>query len=115
MADRFDQPVSLALLRQALTSEHYPRLFKGEGTHDAARNLIAQLVAHTQDEDLLHAIVASGLPADYNGNTLREIASMVKGAVRKGFDKRAPRNLNNTPAIQRRSTEGGQCGDGNDR
>jgi hypothetical protein len=88
MANGFDQPISLTLLRRAFTSEHYAQLFKGEETHDAARDLIAQLVAHTQDEDLLHAIVASGLPSHYQGNTLREIPSMVRGALRKGFDKR---------------------------
>jgi hypothetical protein len=84
-----DQSVSLALLHQAFASEHYPRLSKGKGTHNAARNLIAQLVAHTQDAGLLHDVIASGLPANYSGNTLREIPSMIKGALRKGFNKRA--------------------------
>jgi hypothetical protein len=80
--------VSLALLRAAFTSQHYPKLFAEEGTHDAARDLIASLVAHTQDSDLLTEIVASGLSKYYRGNTLREIDGMIEGALRKGFDQR---------------------------
>ncbi len=83
-----DQPLSLALLRAAFTSEHYPSLFAGENTHDAARDLIAQLVAHTQDHDLLRGIVESGLPEGYRGDTLREIDAMIEGALRKGFHTR---------------------------
>jgi integrase len=80
--------VPLALLRAAFTSQHYPKLFAEEGTHDAARDLIASLAAHTQDSGLLTEIVASGLSKDYRGNTLREIDGMLEGALRKGFDKR---------------------------
>jgi hypothetical protein len=79
--------VPLALLRAAFTNQHYPKLFAGEGTHDAATDLIAGLVAHTQDNSLTE-IVASGLSKDYRGNTLREIDGMIEGALRKGFDKR---------------------------
>jgi hypothetical protein len=93
--------VPLALLRAAFTSQHYPKLFAGEGTHDAARDLIASLVAHTQDSSLLTEIVASGLSKDYHGNTLREIDGMIEGALRKGFDKRdkQPRSKTDAPKL----------------
>jgi hypothetical protein len=60
-------PISLALIETAFKSSNYPRLFSGEATHDPARDLIAQLVAHTGDEDFLFAIVRSGLPDNYEG------------------------------------------------
>ncbi|RTL53989.1 MAG: hypothetical protein EKK40_05500 [Bradyrhizobiaceae bacterium] len=77
--------VSIGLITKAFTSQHYPTLFESAETHDAARDLIAQLVPYTQDVDLLLAIVRSGLPADYTGNTLDEVPDMVRGALKKGF------------------------------
>lgn len=82
-------PISLALIENAFKSSNYPCLFSGEDTHDPARDLIAQLIAYTDDEDLLFAIVRSGLPDNYEGNTLQEIPAMIKGALAKGFQNRS--------------------------
>ena len=57
-----DRPISIALIRCAFKSSHYPHLFSGKETSNSARDLIAQLVAYTDDEELLSAIVKSGLP-----------------------------------------------------
>lgn len=79
------QPISIKLLGRLFSSEHYPVLFDGEGTHDAAIKLIAQLVRYTDDEEYLTEIIRSGLPDDYAGNTLDEIPEMIRGALKKGF------------------------------
>ncbi len=85
MAPTIDDAISIEFVRKAFTSKYYPELFAGETTHDAARDLIAQLVALSDDEDLLFEIVRSGLPENYEGDTLGEISAMVRGAVAKGF------------------------------
>jgi hypothetical protein len=81
--------VSIGLLREVFSSEFTPQLFAGSQTHDAALRLVAQLVRHTEDENLLFAIVAAALPENYSGNTLGELPDMIAGARRKGFDKQA--------------------------
>jgi hypothetical protein len=80
-----DAAISIEFIKKAFTSKYYPDLFAGEMTHDAARGLIAQLVPFTDDEDLLFEIVRSGLPENYEGDTLEEISAMVRGAIAKGF------------------------------
>lgn len=79
--------VSIGLITKAFTSQHYSVLLEGSESHDAARDLIAQLVPYTQDEEFLLEIVRTGLPAVYTGNTLEEIPDMVRGALKKGFDQ----------------------------
>lgn len=81
--------VSIHLIKAGFTSEHYPELLAGKETHDSALRLIAQLVRYTDDRDLVRRIVLSGLPADYAGNTIREIDGMIEGAVARGLS-RAP-------------------------
>lgn len=49
------------------------------------RALVAQLVPFTDDEELIFKIVRSGLPENYDGDTLDEISSMVRGAIKEGF------------------------------
>ena len=86
--------VSIALIREVLCSEFTAPLFAGVETHEPALRLVAQLVRHTEDNDLLQAIVAAALPESYSGNTLAELPDMIASARRKGFDKQ--------PAGQRR-------------
>jgi hypothetical protein len=82
--------VSIGLIREVFCSEFTPQLFAGAETHDAALRLVAQLVRHTEDNNLLLAIVAAALPENYSGNTLGELPEMIAGARRKGFDKPTP-------------------------
>jgi hypothetical protein len=79
--------VSIGLIREVFCSEFTPQLFIGSQTHMPALRLVAQLVGHTESDNLLQAIVAAALPEDYAGNTLRELLNMIAGARRKGFDR----------------------------
>lgn len=88
-----DAAISIEFIKKAFASKYYPDLFAGEMTHDAARGLIAQLVAFTDDEDLLFEIVRSGLPEHYEGDTLDEISAMIRGAIAKGFGDHSPPGL----------------------
>jgi hypothetical protein len=85
MSPTIDAAISIEFIKKAFTSKYYPDLFAGEMTHHAALGLVAQLVPFTDDEDLLLEIVRSGLPENYEGDTLEEISAMVKGAIAKGF------------------------------
>ena len=86
--------ISIGLIREVFSSEFTPQLFTGSQTHEPALRLVAQLVRHTEDDDLIEAIIAAALPENYSGNTLRELPGMIASARRKGFDKE--------PAGQRR-------------
>ena len=81
--------VSIGLIREVFCSEFTPQLFAGVETHEPALRLVAQLVRHAEDDDLLQAIVTAALPENYSGNTLEELPEMIAGARRKGFDKAA--------------------------
>ena len=81
--------VSIGLIREVFSSEFTPQLFAGVKTHEPALRLVAQLVRHTEDDDLLQAIVTAALPETYAGDTLKELPEMIAGARRKGFDKAA--------------------------
>lgn len=85
MFTTIDDAISIEFIKRAFTSRYYPGLFAGEMTHDAALGVVAQLVPFTDDEDFLFEIVRSGLPQDYEGNTLEEISEMVRSAIAKGF------------------------------
>jgi hypothetical protein len=77
---------SMGLITTVLQSEHTPKLFSGEQTHDPALRLTAQLVRDTKDNDLIMQIVGAALPPDYKGNTLAELPTMIESARRSGFD-----------------------------
>lgn len=79
--------ISIKFIKRAFSSEHFLALLDGEETHNAALKLVAQLVPYTDDEDRMLDIVRSGLPADYDGDTLNEVPDMVRGALKKGFDQ----------------------------
>ena len=49
----------------------FRQLFAGVDTHEPALRLVAQLVRHTEDDNLLQAIVTAALPENYSGDTLR--------------------------------------------
>jgi putative DNA primase/helicase len=79
--------ISIGLIREVFSSEFTPQLFAGVDTHVPALRLVAQLVRHTEDDNLLQAIVTAALPETYAGDTLKELPGMIAGARRKGFDK----------------------------
>jgi hypothetical protein len=79
--------VSIGLISEVFCSEFTPQLFAGHDTHVPALRLVAQLVRHTEDDNLLQAIVAAALPESYSGNTLAELPGMIANARKKGFDK----------------------------
>lgn len=81
--------ISIGLIQEVFCSEFTPQLFAGVETHTPALRLVAQLVRHTEDDNLLQSIVAAALPENYLGNTLEEVPEMIAGARRKGFDKAA--------------------------
>lgn len=78
--------ISIDLIQACFESEHFPKLFSGKDTHDPALRFVGQIVRFTEDADFIHAIVKSGLPQDYAGNTLNEVNGMVESAMKKGFD-----------------------------
>jgi hypothetical protein len=57
--------ISIGLIREVFSSEFTPQLFAGVETHTPALRLVAQLVRHTEDDNLLQAIVAAALPENY--------------------------------------------------
>ena len=65
--------VSIGLIREVFCSEFTPQLFTGIRDTGPALRLVAQLVRHTEDDDLLQAIVTAALPENYSGDTLAEL------------------------------------------
>ena len=59
--------VSIGLIREVLCSEFTPQLFAGIETHGPALRLVAQLVRHTENDDLLQAIVTQRCPRTIPG------------------------------------------------
>jgi hypothetical protein len=45
--------VSIGFIREVFSSEFTPQLFAGVATHAPALRLVAQLVRHTEDDNLL--------------------------------------------------------------
>lgn len=82
---------SMGLLTAMLESEHTPKLFGGQNTHDPALRLVGQLVPYTQAPERIVDLVRAALPEGYSGDTLTKIPAMVKGAIEKGFHKRKPK------------------------
>lgn len=79
--------VSIGLIDATLNSAHGAELGSGESTHEPALRFIGQLVQHSQNEDLVSAIVEARLPEDYSGDTLKEVPKMIESAIEKGFDQ----------------------------
>lgn len=77
-------PISYALVQAALVSPHYDELLASSTHHDAARDFIVEMLPHTQDAGRLLEMVASAMPANYSGNTLKEVPGMVRSAIKKG-------------------------------
>ena len=78
--------IPFSLIEAALNSAHSAELMgRSTATHDPACRLVGQLVRYCEDADYIGSIVAACLPANYGGNTLREIPGMVKGALDKGY------------------------------
>lgn len=79
--------VSKGLIDITLSSAYGAELGSGANTHEPVLRFIGQLVQHTQNEDLISAIVEARLPDDYSGNTLKEVPKMIESAIEKGFDQ----------------------------
>jgi hypothetical protein len=88
-----DKPMAtpIELMRTAFTSEYTPQLFGGAETHEPALRLVAQLVRHSEDDDLIAAIVTAAFPKGYGGDTLKELPVMIAGARKRGFDQKPER------------------------
>lgn len=82
--------IALGLLDVVFTSPLTLDVMSGAGTHEPARDLIATIVAYNQDADYIGSLIAGALPANYAGNTLKEVRAMVDGALKKGFDEKKP-------------------------
>jgi hypothetical protein len=78
-------PLPLALLETVIASEHIGALRTGKNTHEPSLKLVAQLVQHSQDEVFITRIVASFLPPNYAGDSLDEIAGMVRDAIHSHY------------------------------
>lgn len=89
------QGTPIGLLKAVFTSKFTPVLFDGAETHDAANRLVAQMAQHTQDERLILRIVEAALPASYLGNTLTEVPAMLRGAVKKNFQRQRKKQTKN--------------------
>lgn len=75
-------------MQTCFESEHYPRYFDGKDTHDSSNRFVAQIIAYTKDRDFIEQLILSGLPENYNGNSLRELNGSIKGALENGYDER---------------------------
>lgn len=83
--------IPMGLIKTVFSSEHYPVLFRGKQTDDAALRLGAQIVPYTKDYDYVRSIYASGLPEDYQGDTLERIEHYIDSAAAKNFDEMTPK------------------------
>ena len=82
--------VSIGLIREVFSSEFTPQLFTGSQTHEPALRLVAQLVRHTEDDNLLQAIVTAALPENYSGDTLRRTPRNDRGRAKEKASTRNP-------------------------
>lgn len=75
--------LTFELMQVAFESKFYPQLMSGSFTDDPATRFCAQLVRQTRDVDWIEAIVRSGFPADYDGDTLSQLPSKIRRAAEK--------------------------------
>lgn len=94
-----DKITPIGLLRTCFGSEHFPALFSGKETHTPALRLTGQIVKFTQDEEWITEIIKSGLPSDYNSNTLKEIKSMVSWNIENGFHEEPEKEKKSPPQL----------------
>ena len=89
--------VRIGLIQAAFASQHVPALLAGRDTHDPALKFVAQLVAHTDDDELIRAVVGAALPENYSGDTPKELPGMIASARRKGFDETPAKGAERKP------------------
>lgn len=75
-------------MQTCFESEYYPQYFDGNCTHDSSIRFVAQIIAYTKDRDFIEQLILSGLPENYDGNSLRELYGSIGGALKKGYDER---------------------------
>jgi hypothetical protein len=95
-----ENPTSIEFIRTCFESEFYPHLFKGKDTHDPNIRFLGQIVAYTQDHDLMRKIVCSALPANYSSDAVEEVDAAVKGALEKGYQIRGMGGNNSKDSTQ---------------
>ena len=79
----------LLLIEAVLSSKYTPTIIAGEGTHEAALKLTAQLVKAGFSRDELLAPLSALFPSGYKGNSLKELPGMIDDALQKGFHENA--------------------------
>lgn len=73
------------VLIRMCTSAHIAAIQSGVGTHTPTLSLVAELVSAKATDVEIMAVVAAAFPEGYSGNTLDELAEMVRSAREKGF------------------------------
>ncbi|GGA91221.1 hypothetical protein GCM10011491_19030 [Brucella endophytica] len=86
------------ILKAAIGSEHAVTLISGTATHDAGVSLAAILVRSGATDDEVQSIFAGLLPANYEGNSLKELPEWLASARKNGFETSAQQNQNETIA-----------------
>lgn len=74
-----------ALITAIAKSEHTETIISGVGTHDAMLRLTASGIHQYADDNQLITILSALLPEGYEGNTIKELPEMLKGARTKGL------------------------------
>ena len=77
----------LAVLKQAISSEHTAAIISGVGTHDPGVAFVAELVARGATDDELTALMTGLLPEDYSSDSLDELPEWIRSAREKRFDE----------------------------
>lgn len=74
------------ILKTLIASSYIETILTGQSTHDAGVALVAQLVRHASDEEII-ALFRALLPVGYNGDSLIELPGWISSAREKGFDQ----------------------------
>lgn len=78
--------ISTNFIRSAFQSPNFKLLFNGEKTHTPALSFTKEIVPYTTDKGFIIELIKSGLPEIYQGDTIKEISSMVDWCLDNGFD-----------------------------
>ena len=90
--------VAMGLIEIVLRSHRTDSMLSGLDSHMPALGLVGEMVPYTVDPDYITRIIAACLPADYSGNTLKEIPGMIRDSVKKGYAEPAAKGGKNNSA-----------------
>ena len=85
-----NEHIPIGLIKTAFASEHYPNLFSGNETDDPAFRIIGQLVHYTNDAALIKNVIISGLPKNYDGNTIEQLDDKIERTLAKDWHLEEP-------------------------